>query len=159
MKYVKHMTNCASDPKIQSVIDEFGPHGYAAYWLIVERVAADFNGDSAKELLRLPAKTWQKITYFSQKKLKTFLDFCKKIELFSHFCDGRYISIIVPKLLKYGDEYAQKHAAKLAQMSGQNPTPRARYPSPSPSPSPSPRKDTNYLGSNVMVLGGGDNEF
>jgi hypothetical protein len=152
MKYIKHMTNCSNDPKIQAVIEEFGPHGYAAYWLILERVAAEFNGESSRENLKLPAKTWQKITFFSRKKLEIFLNFCKKIELFFHFWDSCYITITIPKLLKYGDEYAQRLAQKSAKMSGQ--TPAAFN-----SPSPSPRKETTYYDNTTVGGAGAGHEF
>ena len=148
MKYLQHMTNCAQDPKIQAVIEEFGTQGYAAYWLILERIAADFDGDKNREFLKLPTKVWQKITNFSQKKLKTFLNFCKKISLLDFSEESNYTTVIVPNLLKYGDEYSKRHAAKMAKkkadLSGQSPS---ASPSPSPSPSPIQREklSTGYI--------------
>jgi hypothetical protein len=132
------MTDCADDVKMQHLIAEFGTQGYAAYWLIIERIGKEFDGVSCKESLTLPTKFWQKITFFSPKKYKNFLFFCKKISLLNFVEDGKNITVIVPNLLKYGDEYSKKQSrnppSSQVDLSGQSPPA-------SISNSPSPRKD------------------
>ena len=121
MKWIKHATDCSQDPKIQMILDEFGPQGYAAYWLIVERIASEFDGISKLESLTLSGKIWQKISFFSKKNLKTFLNFSKKIQLLDFREDGNLITIIIPNLLKYSDEFTRKAIRKHREKDDKNP--------------------------------------
>lgn len=164
MKWIKHTTSCSNDPKIRAVIAEFGPHGYAAYWLIIEQIAAEFDGNSRTHFLKNSEKFWKNITFFSQNKFLSYISFCKKIGLFDHQIDGKEITIFIPNLLKYGDEFTRKVASKNKKNSGQTPdklridsglTP---FSSTSTSPSPSPR-EADYSDSTAVGGAGAGHEF
>lgn len=160
MKWVKHMTDCAQDPKIRQVRAYFGNDGYAAYWLIVESIGANFSKRHPHPELTFPPKVWAKICEISAKKLKNFLEFSENINLLEHKYHKESLTIKVPNLLKHGDEYTRKQA----QNSGQTPdnvgtnsghTPDSVRASSSTSSSPSPNQgediSTEYLGAGNSI--------
>jgi hypothetical protein len=159
MKWVKHMTNCTQDPKIRSIRAEFGNDGYAAYWIIVETIAANFTKQHPAAELTFSAKTWAKICEISQKKLKNFLEFSEKINLVSHEYNEEFLTISVRNLLKYGDEYSNRKQGKtedcpdtIPTISGHSPDPVRASSSTSSSNSISPiqvdKLSTGYIGLN-----------
>lgn len=154
------MTDCAQDPKIRQVRAEFGNDGYAAYWLIVETISASFTRQNPISEITFAAKTWAKICEISPKKLQKFLEFSQKINLLSYKVHQELISIKVPNLLKYGDEYTGKKNALSGQnpesvgtLSGQNPDPVRASSSPSTSSSPSPGYKQSFLCNNYLENG------
>lgn len=147
------MTDSIDDPKIARVRAEFGNEGYAVYWIIIEVIARHFTKDNPTEFLRFSGKIWQNYCGISPKKLRNFLEFAQKEKLLFSKYDGNEITIIVPNLLKYGDEYSRKGARSAAvddgEMSGHSPDPvRA---STSTSTSTSPMGNTQYLDSTTWA--------
>jgi len=145
VKWMKHMTACSQDPKIQILRAEFGNEGYAVYWLILETIAGEFTKQNPSPSLTLHQKNWRKICEISPKKFRNFLFFCKKISILESCWDAEFVTISAPKLLKYGDEYSRKGGADSpsgeGDLSGHSPDPvRA-----STSPSPSPRNNTTQV--------------
>jgi hypothetical protein len=151
MKWVKHMTNTSQDPKIQMLRAEFGNEGYAVYWLILEKIAAEYTKLNPAVGVCLPIKTWRKITEISEKKLKKILFFSKKISLLDFEISESEIAINFPKLLKYSDEYSQRKGSNETAEPAENrefvPIRYARLTSTSPFPRDnSTQVTTEYLG-------------
>jgi hypothetical protein len=113
MRWFKHLTHSHMDVGLCRLMDEFGPEGYGAYWLVLEAIAAQCETDNIT--LRLSVRNWRRILPFSPQKLANFMGFAGKSGLFQIETAGNEISVSCPKLLKYRDEYAVKREKKSGQ--------------------------------------------
>jgi len=117
MKYVAHMTCAFQDEKIQAAVAEGGIKVYAAYWIIIEAIAAQIRPESISVELTL---TWQQwgarlgVDPRNCRKLTTILQKVSVILLQDH---GKSATIKIPNILKYADEYTKK----VCKKSGQTP--------------------------------------
>ena len=76
MKWLKHMTAAASDPKLASVFDRFGLAGYGLYWRILEVLGQQSNGTTCA--FEYSLAEWRRQTGATPKFLRDFLLFCSE---------------------------------------------------------------------------------
>ncbi|MDA8121412.1 MAG: hypothetical protein M0Z38_02450 [Deltaproteobacteria bacterium] len=117
MKYICHMTIAHDDSKLQALRDKHGLAGYGAYWIVLEKIAAQMTKESPEPKLSLSLKKWSLHLdirpTFTSKLLRT----CNELGLISVQSSGEVWTLSVSNLLKYGDEYTRK----LRRVSGQTP--------------------------------------
>ena len=119
MRWFKHLSTANRDESLAIIINEMGLEGYGLYWLILETIAEQMSKDCTKTSVRLPIKTWARISGVSPKK---FQSLAKLLEKFGNFTDksqflfikngSNWIEVDCPNLLKYRDEYAKKRSRK-----------------------------------------------
>ncbi len=123
MKWFKHMSDAHDDEALSAVIDEFGLSAYGAYWIIVEMIASQSDGDKCE------------VTY-SWKKVRRFLGVNRKTaeKWFNRFSTLRLLSIKVSqeavtiecrKLLIIRDEWSRKRM-KTPEPLGSDSGPKKR---------------------------------
>jgi hypothetical protein len=108
MRWFKHISNAHQDEKMARLVSELGLEGYGFYWLILETVAGQIEAGSDRTDLDYPIAFWRKITGFSPKKLRKFAEFCSEIEIFSAKFSENSLTIDIPNILKYRDEWSKK---------------------------------------------------
>lgn len=153
MRWIKHVTNSIDDPKLARVRAEFGNEGYALYWIIVEVIARHFTKKTPYESITFPRKIWQNYCGISPKKLRNFVEFAQNEGLLWARYDGDKVTIGVPNLLKYGDDYVKKGLREVDCVEGDvygQSTDLVRVSS-STSTSTSPMGNTTYLDSTTWA--------
>lgn len=85
-----------------------GPAGYGATWLLLERIAEEWDGTTAPEF-RLSIKEWRKTCGFSAKKLQDLLDILQNYEIIFAKFDESKLSLTAPILLKLLDEWTSRN--------------------------------------------------
>ena len=50
MKFVKHYANASDSVKLNQLIDDLGLEAYARYWMLLELLASEFDGELSKEV-------------------------------------------------------------------------------------------------------------
>ena len=112
MKYVNHMTIAHDDSKIQALRDKHGLAGYGAYWIIVEKIAAQVRPESPEPELSLSLKKWALHLdirpVFAAKLIRTQ----SELGLIRMRSDGEVWTLSIPNILKYADEYSKKVGIK-----------------------------------------------
>ena len=109
MRWFRHMVATWDDEKISLFVDEHGLAGYGFWWRLLEIVASQVDEKNIAEVT-FPASKWGKMfgTY-----PKVFRKFCESLQNHSLvILDDSEISITVkiPNLLKYRDEWTRKKA-------------------------------------------------
>jgi hypothetical protein len=108
VRWVKHMTCANRDEKITRLIDECGVAGYGIYWLIVEAVAESLDKNATAPVLTHSMKQWGRLLYSHPNRLRPVLDTIQQIGLMRLTQDRDRLSLELPNLLKYRDEYASR---------------------------------------------------
>lgn len=108
MRWFKHLTGAHQDEKMARLVSELGLEGYGFYWLILETIAGQIEAGSNRTALTYPVAFWRKITGFSPKKLRNFAEICSKIGIFSAEFSENSLTIDIPNILKYRDEWSRK---------------------------------------------------
>ncbi len=112
MRWFKHMTQTRADERIASLISECGMEGYGAYWAVLEIVANVMDKTSMCEVT-YPLTIWSSMLLLHHNRVRSLLGNFDVMGLMKvSSCEGK-VTVKVPNLLKYRDEYSKK--------SGQNP--------------------------------------
>ena len=114
MRWFKHMTASTNDEKLSRLRDEFGLAGYGFWWSVVEIIAGNLSEDEQTSVTFSPKK-WGNSLGISAKKFQTLAEFCAKIGLFQIEFSQNAITINMPNILKYKDEYTGKRTKKSGQ--------------------------------------------
>lgn len=101
------------------LVSELGLEGYGFYWLILETVAGRIEAGSNCTQVTYPVAFWRKITGLSPKKLRNFAEICSKIGILSAEFSENSLTINMPNILKYRDEWSRK----VGKNSGVTPKP------------------------------------
>jgi hypothetical protein len=115
MKYINHMTVAGEDEKIQALRDEFGVAGYGAYWLIVEKIAAQIRPESVSINLTLSWKKWGLYLDIRPSLARKMIESMNKVKLITLQSDEKSATIGIPNILKYADEYSKRVGIKAGQ--------------------------------------------
>lgn len=133
MRWLKHLTAAQKDPRMTEILEEFGAEAYGVYWLLCEEIASTMEKHSLVTELVHSELRWAQMVYCSPRKFRAI---CRRfagiglIEVTSQ-SDPRPIpgqlpnnrlTIGIPKLLKYRDEYSKKSG----HLSGHAPDSRER---------------------------------
>ena len=112
MKYFNHLSCAGEDSKVQKVRDEFGLSGYGAYFLVLEKIASQVRKESGEPSLTLALRKWAQHLDMSRTWTLNVLRWCDEVGLWSLRIDGDDVTVTVPNLLKYADEYSKKVGIK-----------------------------------------------
>lgn len=109
MRWFKHMTCSFNDEKLSAVVDELGMEGYGFWWRILEVVAEkmDENGEYS---VSFSSKKWGNFFGFSAKKFENFARIFQKNRIFDVEFSENQVTVSIPNLLKYRDEWSRKKA-------------------------------------------------
>ena len=116
MRWVKHLTRARNDPRMVQLLDECGPLGYGAYWMIVEIVGEQLEPGAAPAVsYSLPQ--WSRMLYMHHHRVSNLLTAMDVIGLVKvEYVSGK-IRVNVPNILKYRDEYSKKSGVARDEVS------------------------------------------
>lgn len=116
MRWFKHITTSADDEKLAELIERVGLEGYGFWWRIMEIVGQHVD-ENDKHFVKFPLKKWGNLAGISPKKFKTLAKLCEDIGLVFLTFEENFLTVSIPNILKYKDEYTKKRR----KISGQCP--------------------------------------
>src|SRR5271157_2644713 len=108
MRWFKHLSQARSDEKISAFVAENGLEGYGFWWLMLEILANKLEKNSIHAEVTYHFKEWPKMCGLSSRK---FIKMCSSSAhhgLMIEKIEGQYLTIEIPNLLKYRDEYQSR---------------------------------------------------
>lgn len=119
MKWFKHYSNASGSVSLSHLIDELGVEGYGRYWLLLELLADEFDGENANFEVHLN-KILAKLHVKFVKKLETFLQKLSDFRLIQFSVDGKVYRIEAPILLELQSRDFKKARIERAQTAPKN---------------------------------------
>lgn len=116
MRWFKHMVSSADDEKLSKLTDAHGLEGYGFWWRIVE-IVAEKVGPDGQTSAEFSLRKWGAMLVLSPSKTRRMAETCAKLGLFSVVFFENTMTVNMPNILKFRDEYTEKQVRK----SGQNP--------------------------------------
>jgi hypothetical protein len=92
---------------LADILTEHGPEGYGVWWLVVEVVAKQMDKTLRCEA-EYPLGVWSKKCFVSKRKTQEFLQVFAEKKLVFLAESEKKISVEIPKLLKFRDEYSTR---------------------------------------------------
>jgi hypothetical protein len=111
------MTIAGEDEKTQSLRARHGLAGYGAYWLILEKIAVQIRPESISTSLTLSVRKWAQHVDMKPSWIRKVLSTGNELGLMRVTTQGELVTVDVPNILKYCDEYTRK----VRRVSGQTP--------------------------------------
>jgi len=111
VRWFKHPADLSTYPLFAKIRSEFGNSGYAGICLMFEKVTASWMGRKGQmepPSLSLPMRDWRVLTGFSPKKFQNFVELCQEEDFFLIKNEGKMLTVEIPILLKWRDDYTQK---------------------------------------------------
>ncbi len=107
MRWLKHMTASHDDEKLADLIARYGHAGYGTWWLVLEIVAARLESGGHPSVTYHVTKWSHLLSLRGSHVLSTLLklDVTHLVTVVRH---GDEITVTIPNLLKYRDEYTRK---------------------------------------------------
>ncbi len=99
MQWFKHYSGASGSLSLNHLIEELGVEGYGRYWLLLELLAEEFDGESAKFRVHFN-KISAKLHVKFGKKLETFLQKLADFQLIQFRVAGKVYEIEAPILLE-----------------------------------------------------------
>ncbi len=122
MKWLKHMTAAWDDEKLAALVGQSGEAGlarYGAYWRIAEMVASQMEGAFPSCSLSYPLWRWARELFVRKSYASSILLRLQKEGLIGIEGDlnaGQTVTVKMPNLLKYRDEYSKKSGHDQARV-------------------------------------------
>ena len=117
MRWLKHMTATRQDEKVAAFVSKCGHEGYGFYWMLLETVAAQIEKGSDNCSVTYPLTTWSRLLYCHHNRVSKYLSHLEVVGLVTVKWGSSDITVKIPKLLKYRDEYT----SRIGRMSGESP--------------------------------------
>lgn len=114
MKWFKHFSDANRDPKLISLIDEFGFEGYGMWWIICEVVADQYQANGNPEL-ETSDKGWRKLTGIYPQKFKKVVTFLEKVGLLSVTFTEKGAKVCIDKMQEFKDNHTRNLQATYKQ--------------------------------------------
>lgn len=111
MRWIKHVSTFSRSAAMTEVLETLGPAGYGATWLLLERIAGEWDGKDEPEL-QLSVKSWKKTCGFSAKKLKELLEIMENHGIIFLKSEENKLSLTAPILLELLDEWTSRSRKK-----------------------------------------------
>jgi hypothetical protein len=108
VKYLNHMSSSVEDQKHEALIDRAGLAGYGAYWIIAEKIAGQIRPEQVTTFLSLKWRNWARHLHVSTKSAQFLLRCMADARLILLRQDGDLVTIGMPNILKYADEYSRR---------------------------------------------------
>jgi len=117
MKYVTHLTVAAEDDKHEDLRRRMGGgiHGQAAYgiyWVVAEKIGAQIRPESVSTSLTKTERKWAEILDIRVPFFRKWVESVRLAKLALIETDGKLVTINMPNILKYCDEYSRKVGIK-----------------------------------------------
>ncbi|MCH5277739.1 MAG: DUF4373 domain-containing protein [Desulfovibrionaceae bacterium] len=109
MRWFKHLTCSFNDEKLARMVDELGMEGYGFWWRTLEIIAEKMD-ENGEHFASFSPKKWGNFYGFSAKKFENFVRIFQKNKIFQVEFSENCVTISVPNLLKYRDEWSRKKA-------------------------------------------------
>jgi hypothetical protein len=106
MRWIKHLTAASEDEKIAHLIAEYGHAGYGLWWLVCEAVARQLEGDNPE--VTYPLTKWSHLLSLRGSHVMSRLVTLQVTGLVTVERHGYDVTVRIPNLLKYRDEYSRK---------------------------------------------------
>ena len=116
MRWLKHLSMAHADQAIGFVVELHGAEAYGVWWFILEDIAAPMEPGKMDPIASHSVVVWAQICHCSVRRFRSIANSLAEKNLIVVESDLDRITIEVPNILKYRDEYSQR--------SGE--TPRAR---------------------------------
>lgn len=101
------MTATRHDEKVARLISEHGHAGYGLWWMVLEIVAATIDGDSQPSVT-YPVTTWSHLLSLRGSHVRQAMVKLELTHLVTVEWSGSDVTVTIPNLLKYRDEYSRK---------------------------------------------------
>lgn len=111
MRWVKHMTAAWDDERIAKLVGKGGVEGLAAYgiwWRLIEIIAARVDGKSIQCSVTYDVTRWSLLLSLRGSHVRHWLEKLALTGVLTAEWVGTEITVTIPKLLKYRDEYSKK---------------------------------------------------
>ena len=106
MRWVKHLTATRRDEKVARMISLHGYRSYGIWWAVIETVAENFDGKNPS--LTYPLTTWSHLLSLRGSHVMSTLLTLGVTGVLTVERHGGDITVTIPNLLKYRDEYSRK---------------------------------------------------
>jgi len=111
MRWFKHLTDSWEDEKLSDATVEHGLEIYGFWWRLLEIIGKQMD-TSKKTNCRYSAAVWGRFCGISAKSFRKFSTILEERELIILKTDRNTLTIDVPNLVKYRDEYTKKKDKK-----------------------------------------------
>jgi hypothetical protein len=118
MKWFKHFSNASTSLKLNRLIDELGLEAYAQYWLLLEILSANFDGESTKITLHF-SEISPKVRIKFGKKLETFVQKLADFSLLSCQVSGKFYDFDAPILRELMDKDSKYNRKRVVGKSSE----------------------------------------
>lgn len=108
MRWIKHPSAFSRSAAMTDVLETLGPAGYGATWLLLERIAGEWDGKTKPEL-QLSIKSWKDTCKFSFKKLQHLLKILENHGIIYPKQDENKLTLTAPILLELLDEWTSRN--------------------------------------------------
>jgi hypothetical protein len=108
MKYINHMTTSGDDEKHMALMEKAGLEGYAAYWLVAERIAAQIRPECVSTSMSLSWRSWGLLLRVDPRKARRLIGSIGEAKLCRLEVAGDVATVDMPNLLKYADDYMKR---------------------------------------------------
>ncbi|HEV2418660.1 MAG TPA: hypothetical protein VGX94_12715 [Terriglobia bacterium] len=131
MRWLKHMVATRRDERITRLIAQYGYESYGHYWAVTETVAELMDG-TERCSVRYPVTSWSHLLSVRGSHVRSTLAKLEVTGLVTVEWNGSDVTVTIPNLLKYRDEYSRKSGpspdtvGSKKQKQKQNPEPELR---------------------------------
>jgi hypothetical protein len=111
MRWVKHMTAAWDDERIAKLVGKGGVEGLAAYgiwWRLIEIIASRVDGKSTQCSVTYDVTRWSLLLSLRGSHVRHWIEKLALTGVLTAEWVGTEITVTIPKLLKYRDEYSKK---------------------------------------------------
>jgi hypothetical protein len=146
MRWLKHMSRTRKDEKIARLIGEHGHRMYGIYWSVVEVVAETLDPKTHPHpSVTYPISEWSHLLSLRGSLVMSSLSTLAVTRLVTVERSGSDVTVTIPNLLKYRDEYSQRSGQAPdtlpSKIQKQNTdTDKEKPPSPLPAAQPPAKK-------------------
>lgn len=117
MRWFKHFCDASDSVKLNRLVDELGVDGYGRYWLLLELLAGEFDGNSTTFKVH-SRKISAKVQIKFSKKLATFMQKLSDFSLLTFKTNGKVYEIDCPIMLELqskDSKYNRKRVVGVSQ--------------------------------------------
>lgn len=108
MQWYKHSTDSHDDPDISDAMDEFGPSGYSAFFILLEIYGREFNSLDADGWLSLSKRFLARKLRLSATKVQSILSFYSERGRVALRNDSKRISFKIPQFIEIASNWTKR---------------------------------------------------
>ena len=109
MRWLKHLTETRQDEKIAKLIARYGLEAYGLWWAVLEVIGRQITRDHPNRCsLSYPVSKWAAELSLRGSLVRRKLSTLAVTGVVTLSWDGRELTVTIPNILKYKDEYQKK---------------------------------------------------